>query len=204
MANQPSSADRKVIQTPNGSLIMVANHPPESIAFDPHQSCMFSVGIDAASKQLAGVATDATFLASSVVGCGVVPEENVLVLTTPNDYNRCNKSGIRAAFIEQAEKVGRNGMLIFSFAGQGGKVGHQDWSLVGVDFNKDDPITHINAVTLIQWVSELSRKPKQMLFILDCSSAGSIASEIAASRNSESVIICAYLVPVETPKTPSR
>lgn len=185
MANRQPNADSKIIQTPNGSLMIVASHPPESIFCDPQQSYMCSVGIDAASQSLVG--DDAASLASTMVDCGVVLEENVLVLTTPSDYDRCTKGGIHDAFVQQAEKVGRNGVFVFSFSGKGEPVGHQDRSLVGVDFNKDDPITHISAVTLLQWVSELSHKPKLMLFILDCSSAGSIASEIVASRNSESI-----------------
>ena len=190
MAKQPSNDNRVIIQTPTGSLMMVADHPPESLNFDPRQSCMFSVGIDQDSttqKSVASVSTDATHLASTMIDCGVLPEENLQLFVTPGDYDSCTKSGLRAAFIERAEKVGRDGMLIFAYAGRGVRVEPQSWSLAGVDFNIGDPITHISAVTLCQWISELSRKPKHILFILDCSSAGSIASEMASPVNSGNV-----------------
>ena len=197
-----STRDGHRINTSSNGIVMDVNcQPPEFISYDPQQSQMFCVGIDPdqmVPKTL--TPTDAKYLGSSLVDHNaILPKENLRVYVTPTNSDSCTKSKIQAIFKEQATMVGREGVFIFAFAGQGVKVGPQSWSLAGVDFNKDDPNTYITAVTLIQWILELPHKPKLILFILDCSSAGSIASEIASSENADGVCVLSSCGDAENP-----
>ena len=134
---------------------------------------------------------DAKFLASSLINCRLIPVENAQVCETQtaNGRNSCTKSGLHSTFKKQAGKVGKDGLFIFAFTGWGIKVGPNDWdwSLAGFDFEQGDSNTHITAATLSRWISELPIKPMHIIFILDCKSAGNIASALVhpSARNCE-------------------
>ena len=165
------------------NICEVSNNPPEVILYEPQQSYVIAFGIDhsVASRSLhtsSTAAKDAEHIVSSFVACEVVPESNVQLVTTLTDHDRCTSGGIRHAFKECAQKVGREGMLVFIYNGSGVKTNDNNCSLYSLDFNEDDANTHITSKTLLQWLAELQNKPKHILFILDCAFAGKIASEL--------------------------
>ena len=181
MADAPG-LDRKIFE--------VSNNPPEVISYEPQQSCVIAFGIDhsvasRSSHMSSTAAKDAEHIVSSFVACKVVPESNVQLLTTLTDHDCCTSGGIQHAFNECAQKVGQEGMLVFIYSGSGVKTNDNNCSLYSLDFNKDNANTHITSNTLLQWLAELQNKPKHVFFILDCSFAGKIASELTTFTNFE-------------------
>ena len=185
MAAPAGSPSARIIQTRNGQSMFVSNIPPESLNYDLQQSYMLSLGIDhlsTSSNSRSLTENDARHLTKSFTSTKVIPPENVKIQTTPLDYDSCTRQGIKTAFKEQANKVGREGLFVFSYRGSGVRVGSQDWSLVPTDFNEEDPCTHITAGTLTQWLLDIQSRPKYTLFILDCSFAGQVATELTSSH----------------------
>ena len=174
------------------NTVEISKNPPEVILHEPQQSHVIAFGIDSTtdvascgSHTSSTAAKDAEHIVSSFVACKVVPASNFQLLTTLTDHDRCTSGGIQHAFKECAQKVGREGMLVFIYNGSGVKTEDSNCSLYSLDFNKDDTNTHITSKTLLQWLAELQSKPKHILFILDCAFAGKLASELTTFTNFE-------------------
>lgn len=170
-----------VIQLRDDSFLHVSTKPPESMSYEPQQSYMVAFGVD----QTTGVSAhskDAEHIADSLVSCGVLPKSNVQLCTTLSDHDTSTSQGIQHAFKECGRKVGPEGLFVFAYTGSGVQT-DSNCSLYSIDFDECDTNTHITPDTLLQWLTELQSKPKHIIFILDCSFAGKIASDLTAFKH---------------------
>ena len=170
-----------VIQLREDSFLHISTKPPESMSYEPQQSYMVAFGIDQGTG-VAAHSKDAKHITDSFVGCGVLPNSNVQLCTTSSDYDSSTFEEIQQAFKECGRKVGPEGLFVFVYTGSGVQT-DSNCSLYSIDFNEHDTNTHITPDTLLQWLADLQSKPKHIVFILDCSFAGKIASDLTAFKH---------------------
>ena len=154
----------------------------DPITYDPNESYAVCVGIDEqVEKELISlgemVANDTEALVDRVSRNLGLPKANVKNLVASRTSKRLvTSSGISVFLVDAAQKVGRKGILVFSFSGHGAKInGKYGLVTYGHSASRSDILTGKDFVRLI--LEETDFKGKRVLLVLDCCSAGGIPEE---------------------------
>ncbi len=186
----PNPATKGIVM-PSGHLLTVSQQPQECLSYTPGNSYMVSFGINTATGANGAstrpgdnsASNDAYLLSKALVDSKAVPEENVFVLTNRDEHNACTREAMRSAFRKQAEKVGPQGLFVCTYCGPAMKVAEGEWSFPPFEFVMENSLTHITAASLTQWLS--GTPVKKALFVLDCSFADDIATQLTTLENYE-------------------
>ena len=167
------------------SFVMVSNLETEVFRFFPEHSYVVAYAINRQTSPRFSHRTlgDSTVLDSrqvclALIDKGIVPKEHVMLLTATKDEDLCVAEGMRRSFLEQAKRVGKNGIFVFFFSGHGIKFG-QEWGLAPADFDYTDR-TYVTGPVLNRWLQEARCVAAKVLFIFDCCYSGGLADEMTA------------------------
>ena len=164
---------------------------PGVIKLDQKKDFVFCVGIDELHHRVCAaeyqqdkiIENDAkeiykTFTTNLGLNC-----DQVKISIASNEHDDCTKEGLRASFVEYAEKVEENGNFIFYFAGHGFEWGDR-CVLAPADFDKKGE-SGISGDELVQWLNDANCKAKNVLFIFDCCYAGDLGERLTYNKTLE-------------------
>ncbi len=170
-----------------GAFVLTSNELKDCFHFNPSESYLISYGINFQTdpefkKKTLGPSSvaDAKEVRDSMVNTGVILEKNAVLYEALKQPDDCTANGMKKGFLEQARKVGPNGIFVFHFSGHGIQKGNGQWGLAPVDFDRS-PETYLTASVLNGWLREADCKAKHILFTLDCCYAGGIGKELTTS-----------------------
>lgn len=194
------------VLTSSGQLLTVSRNLPDWLDYTPSDSYMVSFGVNpspsangAPTKSIQTASRDAQLLYDAVVDSKAIPKENAITLTSVN--TACTIDGMHSAFIQQAEKIqSPKGLLVCTYSGSAVKVSDKEWSLVPIDYDKENPLTHITAGSLVQWLAKT--QVKQVLFLLDCSFADELATKLTSLVNPGMIHKCMVLTTYASTEAP--
>ena len=171
-------------------FVLISNEPSSTLQSDPSQSCMISFGIDLQTSEKfkhktlgPTTAKDAREVVRAMQESKVVQADKSFVFVASTDTYHCTAEGMRKAVMEQASRVGEDGLFVFHFSGHGITVRGREWGLAPVDFDYSRA-TYITASILYEWLQEADCKAKHILVCLDCCYAGGIGNELTSPEQS--------------------
>ncbi len=160
----------------SGNVVVLSN-VPASIYYKPEKSSLLVVN-NVSPQNNTGYVNP---IAGTFAEKQIVRSDGIQVL---DDATSISKETIKELFLKLICKQ-NEGLLIFSYTGP--VVGSsQECSLKLSDFDSENPITHVTPTTLLEWLSEASRKQTigYVLFIFDCPFAHRMVSCLTDIRTS--------------------
>ena len=161
--------------------------------FDPQQSAAVIYGINKQLKSppssLGGnaILNDVQRLRKCFSDVGIVPADKINSYIADANPDQCTIAGMKESLYEQAAKVGPDGLFIFYFAGHGVRFTDVDrenrrfiyqWTLVPMDFDRNNSDTFLTGSRLSQWFAEANCKAKNILCVFDCCKASAVADDL--------------------------
>lgn len=170
-------------------FVLISNHLEETLSFDPSQSYLVAFSINRQTsprfrhRQLNDtVVNDAFKVMSALQEKGAIPRNNANLIQASIERDACTFVGMKKAFQEEAEKVGKRGVFFFHFSGHGIRVNKDQFGLAPSDFDYTEE-TYITASVLTQWLHEARCKAKYVIFNIDCCYAGGLAEALTRGND---------------------
>ena len=187
-----SDSSAGVDETDAGNkYVLISNESEASLRYDPSQSHFIAFSINRQTsprfqhRQLNDtVVYDAFKVMSALREKGALPREHAKLLEANIEPDSCTFAGMKKAFQDQAQRVGRGGIFFFHFSGHGIRVGNNQFGLAPVDFDYTSS-AYITGDVLNQWLKEADCQARYVLFTIDCCYAGGLAE--ALTRGSDTL-----------------
>lgn len=173
-----SFVDLKMAYIQSGNVVVLSN-VPTSIYYKPENSSLLLVN-NTSSQNNNGYVNS---IVSTFAEKQIVRSDGIQVL---DDTTLISKESIKEHFLKLiCKQTGKEGLFIFSYTGPVDESS-QECSLKLSDFNSENPITHVTPITLLEWLSEASKKQTigYVLFIFDCPFAHRMVSCLTDIRTS--------------------
>lgn len=156
-----------------GDTVAALKNPPSCISYKQEKSSLLLVRKN--SSESGGLATGDP-LASTLIEQKVVSGDNVEVLNVAST----SKESLKKDFMKCIRQADKESLFIFSYTGSAIQLDNLEISLKLTDFTTDNPVTHVTATTLMEWLSEASSVQSlgYALFILDCQFSKKLSSAL--------------------------
>ena len=186
--SQGSGHASVVYKNKDGRYLLLTNKPHDRLSYKPEESFMLGVELQYCTHDLDSVEPrqrrNIRKIADALVRTEAMYEEQISIVHSSSEPQKCSKDEIMKLFIQNAAKVNNEGIFVFCFSGPGMEAGGGKWGLATGENNEC-----ILAETITSWLRESQCKAKHILLILDCSFAGKIASALQFSAAAHDITV---------------